>query len=155
MSIREQVQTPDRAISLHSCLLWNKCLRPLPNNVTPDSLTPRFCAHWQPVQTIITSMKHSLVFFSGQGRVTGSPWKKPEKQDKKPGADRAHRKAEAANGTAVNKDERLKYGIKKGSGKSPEECCVCIYPSHTSKLIYFNSIILEVNKLINLDLYHQ
>lgn len=92
-------------------------------------------------------MKHSLVFCSEQSRATGTPWKKPEKQDKnKPGADRAHREAETANGTAVIKDERLKHGIKKGSGKSPDERCVWIYPSHTSKLICFNSIILEANK---------
>lgn len=42
---------------------------------------------------------------------------------KNPRADRAHQKAETANGTAVNKDERLKLRIKKGSGKSPEQHC--------------------------------
>lgn len=80
------------------------------------------------------------------------------RQKKKPNPeqiDRAHQKAEAANGTDVNKNERLKYGIKKGSRKAPEKHCAWIYPSHTSELIHFNSIILEANKLINLDLYHQ
>lgn len=69
-------------------------------------------------------------------------------------ADRAHQKAETANRTAVNKDERLKYGIKKGSGNSPEELCLCLVQPYFLNNT-FNSITQQANKPINLDLYHQ
>lgn len=47
-------------------------------------------------------------------------------RQKNPRADRAHWKADTVNGTAVNKDERLKFRVKKGNGKSPDEQCVQI-----------------------------